>query len=762
MVKRGLEMDHETGPVARLFARLGEVVSGARTRYLTVLFWVALAVVLSLTLPSASRMEAPNPSDLPASSQSVVAASLAERAFGGAGETPGILVFYAKGGINRTDLGQIAAYLRRLATTRLPGEIGRPAFAGLSAASLSGLLRADGTTLAVPVLFHATSAASRLGVLLQAIKRGLHASFGTDLLTRPDTAAGLVARFTGPMGIAADTAGLFGNADVALLAGTTILILLLLVLIYRSPILPLIPLVGVGFSYLVTSALLGALARAHAIVLDAEAVSIMTVLMFGAGTDYTLLVVARYREQLGRLADHREALRASLAGSAGAVAMSAGTVMLALLLLLLSRYGEDHRFAIPFALGVGMTALASLTLVPAILALLGRSAFYPRVPQPGAAAPTRRGWLVAVVTRSPWRVIVSALVLLGALAAFAPGIRTSFNLLSALPKSSQALQGYGLLTRAEGAGALSPVTVLVRGPGAAVPLRSALGRAPHVASVGAPKTTRVDGTEVAAYAVILNVNPLSNAASAALPGLRTAALGDLNARAASAGTRVYLSGPTAENADSAAVVARDTRVVLPAVLAAIALLLLLYLGSVVAAAYLIATVVLSFFASLGLGWIVLHDLLGVPSIAGGVVLYAFVFLVALGEDYNIFMVSRIWQERRTRPMVAAVAEGMRATGSVITAAGLILAGTFTVLTGLPLQVLLDFGVVAAVGVLVDTFVVRSALVPAITVVLGDRAMWPRRPAASWAGTKVPSVSGEASWLGADGAGGADAGPAEAR
>jgi RND superfamily putative drug exporter len=720
-------MDHDAGPASRLLERLARAVSGARTRYLTVIFWVVLAAILSVALPSASGMEAPNPSNLPASSQSVVAASLAQRAFGGANETPGILVFYDKGGLDASDLNRVATYLDRIARVPLPGQIGPPAFAGLPAQALGALAKAKNTTLAVPVVFHATSDPARLGALLQAIRNSLHASFGADLLTRPDTYTGLVARFTGPMGIAADTAGLFGNADVTLLAGTTVLILLLLVLIYRSPILPIIPLVGVGLSYLVASALLGALAAVHAIVLDAETVSILTVLMFGAGTDYTLLVVARYREQLGRIADHREALRTALEGSAGAVAMSAGTVVLALLFLLLSRYGPEHRFAIPFALGVGVTALASLTFVPALLAILGRRAFYPRVPRPQPTSETHDVQLVRLVTHRPWAVIAAATVLLGALVAFAPGIRTSFDLLSALPKSSQALQGYNLLSRAEGAGALSPVTVLVRGPGASTDLRAALSRAPEVISVAPPRAGDVGGTRVTEYAVTLRVNPLSNAAIAVLPALRSAALARLRATGAATGTRVYLSGLTAQNADSAALVARDTAIVLPVVLAAIALLILLYLRSLVAAAYLIATVVLSFFASLGLGWIVLHDILGVPSLAGGVVLYAFVFLVALGEDYNIFMVSRIWQERRARPMAAAVAEGMRATGSVITSAGLILAGTFTVLTGLPLQVLLDFGVIAAVGVLVDTFVVRSALVPAITVVLGDRAMWPNRP-----------------------------------
>jgi RND superfamily putative drug exporter len=394
---------------------------------------------------------------------------------------------------------------------------------------------------------------------------------------------------------------------------------------------------------------------------------------------------------------------------------------LALLALLLAVYGSDHRLAIPFAVGVAMTAIAALTFVPALLALLGRVAFYPFVPAPGKARPRARGGLLSgIAVGRPAAVAIGAAAVLIALASFAPRIRTSYDLLTALPASSPARQGFGLLARTYGPGSLSPLTVLVVGQGPDV--ATALGRVPGVRSVDAP-TLGTDGAQrVAAYQVTLATNPLSNGAMAAVPALRRAAEDALGGTPA----KVYVAGATAQNLDSADLVARDTAVVIPVVLALVALLLVLYLRSGMAAAYLVATVVLSFAASLGLGWIVLHYLLGVQSLSGGLVLYAFVFLVALGEDYNIFMISRIWEERRRRPMPLAVAEGARTTGAVITAAGLILAGTFAVLTALPLQIMLEFGVVTALGVLVDTFIVRSALVPAITVLLKDRALWPRR------------------------------------
>jgi len=707
------------------FRKVGAVMTGRRTRWLTLVLWLALAGVLGALLPSANKMESQNPGNLPATAQSVVAGSLQQKAFGGKGEMPGILVFYRKGGLTAADYRGIASFLSRVAQHLLPGETGKPPFAGMPAQLLASFAKGGGSTLAVPLVFHGTINAARLGDLLTSMGRSLKLTFAHNLLHVPERGNALVARFTGPVGIAADAAGLFKNADVTLLAGTTMLILILLLLIYRSPILPFIPLVAVGFAYAVTSALLGALARAHLIVIDAETVSIMTVLMFGAGTDYTLLVVARYREQLALEESHITALANALSGAAGAVAMSAGTVMLALLALLFSLYGAEHRFAIPFALGVGMTAIAALTLVPALLALIGRTAFYPFIPRPSQAQREQRDRILArTVANRPWAVAIGATVLLAGLAAFSPGIRTSYDLLTALPQSSQARQGYTLLAGAYGAGALSPVSVLVEGPGSDRDIRAALSRVRGVQQVSAPQHGNADSKSVAQYQVILLMNPLSNPAMTVLPRVEAAAR---QALGAGARTEVLVSGQTAQNLDSANLVARDTTVVIPIVLVAIAVLLLLYLRSIIAAAYLIGTVILSFFASLGLGWIVLHYLLGVGSFAGGLVLYAFVFLVALGEDYNIFMVSRIWQERRSRPMREAVADGMRATGPVITAAGLILAGTFTVLTGLPLQILLQFGVVAALGVLIDTLIVRSALVPAITVLLGDRAFWPSRP-----------------------------------
>lgn len=703
-------------------AHISTWFTGRWTRWLTVAVWVVAAIVVTMVLPAISQVESNNPATLPSTASSVRASQIENGAFHKAQGSPGLLVFFRQGGLTPDDYAGIARFLTRVDHDRLPDQTGSVPYAGMPAPALHRLARRSGTTLVVPLLFRQTENSKILAAIKQDTASALARSTGHNLLRVPTHSGRLSARLTGPVGIAIDTTALFKNADVALLAGTTVLILILLLLIYRSPILPWIPLMSVGLSYVVTSGLLAALVRAHALVIDAQTLAIMIVLMFGAGTDYTLFVISRYRGELWRHQQPRDALQAAYRAVSPAVAMSAGTVMAALLTLLVSIYGPDHQFALPFAIGVGMTALASLTLVPALLSILGRPAFWPYRPTVSQTPPTSRAGLASLVTRRAWLVSIAAVVVLAGLAFNASHIRTTYNLVSELPASTQSVQGFHLLSQAEGAGALSPVAVVVEGPGAHKTIAAALRESSVVTRVDSIQFGQWKGHPVAVYQLDLSTNPLSVRAMDQLTLVRRAA-----SAAVGPHTQVYLGGETAQNANSAAAIAHDTHRVVPLVLAIIFVLLIVYLRSIVAALYLIGTVMLSFFAALGAGWIFLHNILGISGWAGGVTLYAFVFLVALGEDYNIFMLSAIWSQRRHAPMPEAIRWGIRTSGPVISAAGLILAGTFAVLTGLPLRILLEFGSVAAIGVLLDTFIVRSLLVPALTAILGDVALWPSQP-----------------------------------
>jgi len=227
------------------------------------------------------------------------------------------------------------------------------------------------------------------------------------------------------------------------------------------------------------------------------------------------------------------------------------------------------------------------------------------------------------------------------------------------------------------------------------------------------------------YELTLNLNPYAKEALAHIPELKAEVGKMLETEGIKeADQHLWIGGETASQYNTQQITVRDETVIMPTMIALIALLLFIYLRSLTATVYLLATVIISYFGALGAGWLILHHVMGAEAISGAIPLYAFVFLVALGEDYNIFMISEIWKKRKTSDHLTAVEEGVVRTGSVITSAGLILAGTFAVLGTLPIQVLVQFGVVTAIGVLLDTFIVRPLLVPAITTVLGKYAFWP--------------------------------------
>lgn len=308
------------------------------------------------------------------------------------------------------------------------------------------------------------------------------------------------------------------------------------------------------------------------------------------------------------------------------------------------------------------------------------------------------------------------------LALFSTQVKFTFDILSSFPEEMESRQGFALIGDNFSEGTLAPVTVMAQGEAGAIPpVAEKLQALGSVAKVGEPAEA-ASQPGLRAWKVELAMNPYSQEAMDALPAIREAAEQAIGG--ADAADRVWLAGQTAVQYDTREAEAVDQQVIIPLVIVLIAALLLVYLRSVTAMVYLIGTVILSYFAALGLGWLVLHELMGVDAIQGAIPLYAFVFLVALGEDYNIFMVSSIWKKRRKMPLKQAIAEGVSETGPVITSAGLILAGTFAVLATLPIQVLLQFGLITALGVLLDTFVVRPYLVPALTALLGRRAFWP--------------------------------------
>ncbi len=552
-----------------------------------------------------------------------------------------------------------------------------------------------------------------------------------------DTVEGMEVRVTGPGGLITDVYKIFLNADVKLLVGTVILVLVLLLLIYRSPVLPFVPLIAVGFGYFVAGGVLALLADAFDVTLSGQATSLMVILLFGAGTDYGLLLISRYREDLRREPDPRVALATALGETWEAIAASGLTVTLAVLTLLFAQYGDYRSFAPVLGLGVFVTLIAGLTLMPALLAILGRRAFWPRVPRLGDAT-SHRTWerVAARVAASPRRAagLVAAVLVVLALGCLLYSPRFSFteDFLTSMPSS----EGYALLERHFPKGALAPTTVLIKAPQAPPEfvtgmITGALNGSPGVAAAF-PTGTAMDG-KLLRFQVIFAGDPYSSQALEQVRELRTVA----RKAAAQGGGIALVGGPTATQADTWAQSNRDTLVVAVVALVVVGAILMLLLRAVVAPLYLLFTNVLSYLAALGATIVITEKLLGWEHISYRIPLYMFIFLVALGSDYNIFITTRIRSEAMARGLRDGTVKALSATGGVLTSAGIILAGTFLILLSQPVKDLAEISIGVALGVLIDTFLVRTALVPGLTLWVGPRAGW---PGPRW--TKQPQAARE--------------------
>lgn len=421
--------------------------------------------------------------------------------------------------------------------------------------------------------------------------------------------------------------------------------------------------------------------------------------------------------------------------------ISALTTAFGLLTLLLAMYGSYHTFAVPFSLAIFIMGVAALTLLPALLSIFGRISFFPFIPRTESMSlelekrkgrPVRRQkshgkfnvWLGSFVTKKPWTIICATLILLGGLAAFSPKIHYTYDLLSSFPEDMPSREGFELINDNFSAGNLAPMQIIVDTEGKAIKLQEKLSDLKIVKSISEPRKGS-NNSNLLLYELILTENPYAADTLNHIPTIKEDITESLTkAGISSADKHFWIGGETASLYDTKLTTDRDRNIVVPAVIIIIALLLLVYLRSIVAMVYLLLTVLLSYFSALGAGWLLIHYGLGVEAMQGLIPLYTFVFIVALGEDYNIFMVSSIWKKRRSKPLQVAIADGVTETSSVITSAGLILAGTFAVLATLPIQVLVQFGIVTAIGILLDTFIVRPLLVPAITSVLGKYAFWP--------------------------------------
>ncbi|PEY30203.1 hypothetical protein CN354_25545 [Bacillus cereus] len=719
----------------------GKYVGGPKARWITLFVWVLLTLILSFTWPAVNTVEDETAPNLPETAMSQQANNIIKKEFPNDSGNPVLIVWHKDEGLEEKDFKKIQDTYQKLRNSPLKGQSTLPPFDTIPHQALAKNVSEDGTSLVTPVFFDKTVGTDMLQENMAELQIVIKNTVEDDPFKRKISDSGLHVRLSGPVGIQTDAVSIFSQADVKLLVATVLLVLALLILLYRSPLLAILPLIVVGFAYGIISPTLGFLADKGWITADAQGISIMTVLLFGAGTDYCLFLISRYREFLLVERNKFKALQLAIKESGGAIIMSALTVVVGLGTLLLAHIGSFHRFAVPFSVAVFLMGIASLTILPALLAILGRVAFFPFIPRTREMneeyakkkkktikVKESKGFLSKklgdLVIRKPWTIILLTLFLLGGLASFVPRIQFTYDLIESFPKDMPSREGFDLISDHFSPGELAPVQIVVDTKGKDVPVKEELTKLSFIDRVTEPVQGK-QNNQLQMFEVSIKDNPYSIEGMNKIPELRKSLKQVMkSAEISDANNHIWIGGETATLYDTKQTTESDQNVIIPVMIGIIALLLLVYLRSVVAMIYLVVTVVLSFFSALGAGWLLLHYGMGAPAIQGAIPLYAFVFLVALGEDYNIFMVSEIWKNKRRQPHLEAVKNGVVQTGSVITSAGLILAGTFAVLATLPIQVLVQFGIVTAIGVLLDTFIVRPLLVPSLTGVLGRFAFWP--------------------------------------
>ena len=719
-------------------------VSSKKGKWLTLIAWILIVGVLSATLPQASSQKNDLAQTIPTDSPSQQAEELMNKEFPNEQGTPALITWYRSDGLTENDLTKIQELTEKLTEKPIEHQQAIIPYHQMPLEVVKQQTSEDGTTLVLTILFENGVETNSLKESIEDLEKVADNTFSKNPFdTNIKEDKDLHARTTGPVGISIDATSLFSQGDLSLLFGTVAIVLVCLLIIYRSPILALIPLIGVGIAYGATTPILGAMAEAGWIEFDSQSISIMTVLLFGAGTDYCLFIISRYRTYLTKESLKTVAMQQALKRSGGAVAMSGLTVVFSLLVLLFAEYGSVQRFAVPFSLAILIMMVASLSLVPAILAILGRISFYPFVPRTEEMIEQRAAkkkkspkkksnkqtfgkHIGNIVTKHPWKVTIITTLFLALFAFFSTKTTYTYDLLSSFPEDMPSREGFALMEEHFNAGELAPLSIMIDTEGKEIKVQDALTKLDSVANVSDPETGK-SNKDLVKYSVELSTNPYSNEAMDDLPTIKKTVKEELEkAGITKSDDKVWMAGITAEQLDTKETTSHDASVIIPIIISLIAVLLLVYLRSITATIYLIATVLLSYFSALGLGWIILHYFFGVEAIQGLIPLYSFVFIVALGEDYNIFMISSIWKKSKEKPLLQAIKEGVAESGGVITSAGIILAATFMVLTTLPMQVLVHFGTITAIGVLLDTFVVRPFLVPSLTTLFGKKAFWPSK------------------------------------
>ncbi len=675
--------------------RLARLPSGRWSKWLVVVFWLGVLVVALAPAQHLSDVQQNNiDAWLPSNAESTKALAL-QGSFTNLNALPAIVVYENDQGLSQDDVATIAAQTQQFTT-----------FDHVTGDAVGPIPSQDGKAATVIVTVDPGDGGwSTIGTVVDQMRA-----------VTADPGGGMTAYVTGPAGNAADQGKAFEGIDGKLLYTAGIVVIVILLFTYRSPILWMLPILSVVVALMAAMALIYLLAKYAGLTVNAQSQAILGVLVFGAGTDYALLLVARYREELRRHEDRHEAMAFALHRAGPAILASGSTVVMGMLVLMFASMNSTAGMGPVVAIGVAVGVAVMLTLLPALLVIAPRWVHWPVHPDFGAEDPGRSGlWsrvgtLIADRPRTVWVGTSAVLVIvsIGIVQLNATGLTNAESFI----KQPDSVTGQNVLAAHFPGGSGSPVMVVGKASQADA-IQTAVGATPGIVSASDPQ---VKG-DLALVQGVLADKPDSPAAEQTVRDVRAAVR-------SIPGT--YVGGATAIQMDVLDTSARDTQRLIPLILLVVLVILAGLLRALVAPVVLIATVVLSFFAALGLSALLFRHVLGFAGAGPELPLFAFVFLVALGIDYNIFLMTRVHEEARSLGTRRAALVGLSATGGVITSAGLVLAGTFSVLATLPVVNIAEVGLTVAIGVLLDTIIVRAVLVTALNLEIGRWMWWPSR------------------------------------
>ena len=723
-------------------------------RHITSKLWAAVTVILGLLFVGALTGLTANldpgdsaPTSLPDDAESAIVQDLGAE-FPGGDQLSAIAVYSREDGepLGPEDIGAAQASAEAMAGIDLPPS------AMEQLTDYEGETSIEQVSPAVPLAEEAAQAVLTLPGDINGLGLADAVSDMRDA-GKENLPDGLNLQLTGPAGFAADTASAFDGANFALLGISALVVAVLLILTYRSPILWLIPLLTVAIADRAASLLVELVASFTPLQFDGSTSGIMSVLVFGAGTNYALLLISRYREELRKHEDYRKALAKATRASTSAIVSSNLTVVFALLALALALVPSYRYLGISLSIGLLVALAFALFVLPAALSLFGRKLFWPKIPKVEDEDPKAKksGWyrVADFVSERPGKILAGMVVLLALLGTGLFGANIGLSTTEQFRTESEAADGLDTIAEYTSAGAASPLSVIA--PAASADsVAEAIGGVDG-AEIQGPPTESLDG-ELARFTVITDSEP---ATSESFEEIR-----DLRAAVQDAEPETLVGGQSAQTLDTRDATERDTLLIIPIILAVILVLLMLILRAVVAPIFLLMATTLSAVAALGAGALVSEHIFGFPALDVSVPLYSLIFLIALGIDYTVFLVLRAKEEAEIHGTNEGMSRAVGLTGGVITAAGIVLAAVFAVLGVLPLITLGQVGIVVGLGILIDTFLVRTLVVPALFNLLGDRMWWPSKPPSAdgseGSGTEDGTAPDTATTSGAADSGGATA------